>query len=97
MSVTFISTRQMVEASDEDVVQVISAALGGQLVNDDKGCYRMEPRPGKELGVMARLFNHLNERRRFADLRAVATIVIDMQIEQLMIYGDELKRRGSEQ
>lgn len=91
MSVTDIRTRLVIQASDEDLAGVIAAALGGELVICGDGSYLMAPHQGKSLGVMGHIFNSLFANRRFSDLRSLACTVIDLQIEQLMIAGDELR------
>lgn len=83
MPVTHIRTRQLVRASDEELVGIIGAALGGRLIDNGQGSYTAKAWGNLELAGIGALFNSIYGGRRFTDLQSLAACVIDLQIEQI--------------
>jgi|GEM_PF-2576086 len=83
MKITEIRSRQPIKIEDDQLLMIIGAALGGTVSVSADGAVAIQPWGTTEPEPLFLMFNSMFEGRRFADLQSMASVVIDMQLEQL--------------
>lgn len=85
-NITSILARQRVEISNEEMLEVIGAALGVAIEIDHYGGWSFASPTDNQTQVGA-MFEACFSGRRFGSLLAIAACVIDLQLEQLDLAG----------
>ncbi|WP_312724032.1 hypothetical protein [Stutzerimonas kunmingensis] len=83
MKPTDIRSKQPIRIDDNELLMVIGAALGGTVSISEEGAVDIQPWESVEHEPLCLTFKSMFDGRKFADLQSLASVVIDMQIEQL--------------
>ena len=92
MKITDIRSRQPVRIEDDQMLMIIGAALGGTVSFGDSGTVDIQPWKEAEPEPLCLLFRSMFDGRQFADLQSLASVVIDMQLEQLALEQQDAAR-----
>jgi len=83
VTVTDIRSRQLVQVADADLLTVIGAALSAKVAYSADGQCEISPWDKENPSPLASIFDSMFAGRRFANLQSLASVVVDMQLEQL--------------
>lgn len=90
MKITEIRSKQPVRIDDDQLLMVIGAAFGGSVSLSEDGAVDIQPWEPVEPEPLCLMFRSMFDGRKFADLQSLASVVIDMQLEQLDMARSDL-------
>jgi len=83
MTITNIRTRQTIDIDDEELRNVIQAAMGARLTDDPS---RFEFIDGPEISTSAYIWNKTCSMRPFSNRQSELALMLDILGEQLDVY-----------